>query len=127
MKCPLKDDPELARDVERANDFLYEGDPHGLKCPISSHLRRSNPRDSLAVGDPEAMRLADNHLLICRGRPYEEPPSSPGAEPEQGMLFIALNASLSRQFKFVHTRGGGYFFLPGLRALRFLATFQPAA
>lgn len=182
MKCPLRDDPALARDVERANDFRYSADPHGLRCPISSHVRRSNPRDSLAEGDPEAMRLADHHLLIRRGRPYEEPPSSSRAEPEQGMLFIALNANLSRQFeliqqtwlnnpkfgglrnsndpllggssqgtgdeqglgdevdiparpfryrvqglaRFVHTRGGGYFFLPGLRALRFLATFQPA-
>jgi Dyp-type peroxidase family len=181
VSCPLKDDPALAKDVEKANDFLYAQDAHGLKCPVSSHIRRSNPRDSLALGDPEALKLADHHLIIRRGRPYAEPPRSPGAEPEQGMLFIALNANLSRQFefiqqtwinnpkfnglrnsndpllggsrqgegdeeglgdevdiparpfryrakglaRFVHTRGGGYFFLPGLRALRFLATFKP--
>lgn len=172
--CPVKDDRKLARDMERNNDFLYADDPHGLRCPISSHIRRSNPRDALIPGDPKkSLRVSDRHQIIRRGRPYRD------ADGELGTLFIALNANLRRQFefiqqswmnnpkfgglydskdplvgdnhdparegsrpeshavtipaepvrqritglpRFVHMRGGGYFFLPGIQALRFLAS-----
>ena len=44
---PEHDDPALAADPERRNAFLYyEADPKGLKCPLGSHIRRMNPRDS---------------------------------------------------------------------------------
>ncbi|MCL1587110.1 MAG: peroxidase, partial [Actinomycetia bacterium] len=45
VKAPDRDRPELARD----NDFGYHAeDPDGLGCPVGSHIRRSNPRDSLS-------------------------------------------------------------------------------
>ena len=46
MLAPQKDDPELAVDSSRNNDFQYfESDPKGLICPLGSHIRRVNPRD----------------------------------------------------------------------------------
>ena len=47
--CPLdlspdKDDPAIAADPQRRNNFTYAGDDQGLRCPLGSHLRRSNPR-----------------------------------------------------------------------------------
>ena len=47
--CPLdlspdKDDPAIAADPQRRNNFTYEGDEQGLRCPLGAHLRRSNPR-----------------------------------------------------------------------------------
>ena len=49
--CPLdlspdKDDPAIAADPKRRNDFTYEGDDDGKRCPLGSHLRRSNPRET---------------------------------------------------------------------------------
>ena len=41
---PDKDDLAIAADPQRRNNFTYAGDDQGLRCPLGSHLRRSNPR-----------------------------------------------------------------------------------
>jgi len=163
--APDKDDPVLGGDLQRTNDFLYkDADPHGYRCPIGSHIRRMNPRDTA-----ENM---SRRKMIRRGGTYG-PPLPEGA-PEDGVergiaAFIGC-ASLIRQFEFAMNvwvndptfkdlgnerdpivgtqdgtfdmtipnrpirkrikglpsfttiRGGAYFFLPGIRALRFLAS-----
>jgi len=167
--APDADDPSLAE----ANDFGYhEDDPRGERCPIGSHIRRSNPRDSLdpSPGSARSFEVNRRHRIVRRGREYG--PSLPleralteDDSAERGLHFICLNANIARQFEFVnHTwlnnpkfgelyddadplfapgcftiptngvrervtdvprfvsvRGGAYFFLPGLAALRFLA------
>jgi len=46
--APDKDDPELGADPMRNNDYNYkEMDPFGYACPLGSHARRLNPRDTL--------------------------------------------------------------------------------
>jgi len=40
---PDKDDPAIAADPQRRNNFSNAGDEQGLRCPIGA-LRRSNPR-----------------------------------------------------------------------------------
>ena len=185
------------------NAFTYRSDPHGQRCPLGAHVRRSNPRNAdLPPGAPGIVSWAKRtlgfdaealdqdlvastrfHRLLRRGREY-----GAGISPEQalvdrsgtfdtGIHFICLGANIARQFEFVQnawamgvhfdglpnesdpllgTRapaadgtptdgfsmprgdgaderitglpqfvtvlGGGYFFLPGIRALRFLAT-----
>jgi len=174
---PDRDDPELAE----ANDFGYqETDRDGTRCPIGSHVRRANPRDSLdpRPGTDRSLAINRRHRILRRGREYgqlltpgEALTAGAGEERERGLHFICLNANIARQFEFVqHTwannpkfaglyddsdpltapsqpfggtftvqangmrrrltdvprfisvRGGAYFFLPGLRALRFLAS-----
>jgi Dyp-type peroxidase family len=185
VKSPEADNPQMMDD----DDFLYygSGDPHGLKCPLGSHVRRSNPRDSLdpTPGSAESIDVGKRHRLIRRGRAYG-PPIAQSMESgdilaagddgqERGLHFICFNTHIGRQFefiqhtwvnspkfdglyadddplvgdrgaggkgeggtfvvqatpvrkrvvalpRFVHTRGGAYFFMPGLRAARFLAS-----
>jgi len=113
-----------------------------------------------------------HHRILRRGRPYGScllhPETDPDDGADRGLLFLALNASLRRQFEFVQQtwitnpgfgglytdrdtllgsepsatvtlpgspvrtrlcglprfvtmRGGGYFFLPGIPALHYLA------
>ena len=165
-----QDDPTLADE----NAFGYHGtDPRGLACPLGSHVRRVNPRDSLEPGPGSEQSLAINrrHRLLRRGRSY----GSATGGGECGLYFMCLNTNLARQFEFVqhswvnnptfnglydepdpvvgarrtkgayfttparpvrrryadlpqfvHVRGGAYFFLPGIRALRYLADDQPS-
>jgi Dyp-type peroxidase family len=163
-----------AKAADSKNDFLYYNeDRSGLMCPIGAHIRRANPRDSLAPDPDTALRLSKMHRIIRRGRPYGEKWQPDAAKPdgenaERGMLFIALNADIAGQFEiiqhswlnnphfnglytgtdpishfsedgsitiqnrpvnlqicrpepFVRVRGGAYFFLPGIRALRDIA------
>ena len=188
VKSPDADNPQLMDD----DAFLFHGsdDPHGLKCPIGSHVRRSNPRDSLdpTPGSQESIEVGKRHRLIRRGRAYGAPiaPSmasgdvlAAGADArDRGLHFICFNTHIGRQFefiqhtwingpkfdglyadddplmgargaggtgdggtfivqaapvrtrvvglpRFVHVRGGAYFFMPGIRAVRFLATLPP--
>jgi Dyp-type peroxidase family len=151
--------------AEPDNDFAYAGDPDGYRCPLGSHVRRANPRDSLGFRG----RLASRHRIIRRGMPYGPPPADPLVEDglERGLMFVCYQASIQRQFEviqgrwlsdgdafglghdrdfllgggdpggkmviqgrpprilsprrsFVVNRGGGYFFAPGIEALRAL-------
>ncbi len=156
-----------------ANDFLYyHEDRFGLECPIGSHIRRANPRDTKGPDPDTALRLSKMHRVIRRGRMYGErfDPSKPGSDKgKRGVLFMALNADIAGQFEmiqnswlnnrhfgdlyvgtdpighssldggtiviqrqpanlvlerpkpFVRVRGGAYFFLPGIAAVRTLA------
>jgi Dyp-type peroxidase family len=166
-RCPMHDDPELGRDPQRRNDFLYQADdPLGLKTPPGSHIRRANPRDAAVAGMPRI------HRMIRRGTVYGPPLADGSLEDDgqdRGFMFAFVGAHLGRQFEFVQsewmnsgaffggggardpmvgsadgtgdftvprrpvrkrlvglprfvvTRGGEYAFVPGLRALRWLA------
>lgn len=89
------------------NDFRYRDDPSGLKCPRSAHIRRANPRDSLdGLADIDVRR----HRILRRGIPYG--PQLPidhynDDGLERGLMFVAINASISRQFEFVQKQWVG--------------------
>jgi deferrochelatase/peroxidase EfeB len=59
---PDRDDADLACDIARTNNFNYEDDPRGFKCPRGAHIRRANPRD--------AAHNSKRHRLMRRGLPY---------------------------------------------------------
>jgi Dyp-type peroxidase family len=182
VKVPDGDDPTLATD----NDFAYAAnDLYGFRCPIGSHIRRGNPRDSLepGPGTQQSINVGKHHRLIRRGREYGPPvdrqtlfsdDAAHGDDVERGLQFICLCSDIARQFEFVqHTwlmstkfsglyddsdpllgappaasgtftvpaqplrhrysglsrfvsvRGGAYFFLPGIRATKYLAALRP--
>lgn len=167
---PQKDDPALMNE----NDFAYlDKDPRGLACPIGSHIRRSNPRDSLGPNSKTALDSANRHRIIRRGRSYGDRLKDPFVDDgaKRGLHFICLNSDIERQFEFVQqtwinnpvfggldgevdplvgnlpkgdctftvqgsplrerihglrrfvtVKGGAYFFLPGIAALKYLAS-----
>jgi Dyp-type peroxidase family len=87
------------RDPE-ANDFLYRDERAStIAVAPSAHIRRANPRDSIAA----ANAIVRRHVLFRRGIPYLDPPATSGAEREAGLLFLAICADLRRQFEFVQT------------------------
>jgi deferrochelatase/peroxidase EfeB len=184
------------------NNFTFESDPSGHRCPIGAHIRRTNPRTTdLPSGRTglisrliRTLGLNSNsreqdlaastrfHRVLRRGREYgvqvsPEEALRLQAPVETGLHFMCLNANIQRQFEFVQnawimsthfnglhnesdpllgnrtpgpgglrcdyfslpaadgpTRrlenlpqfvtvaGGAYFFLPGIRALRWLAS-----
>ncbi|HZE75684.1 MAG TPA: hypothetical protein VE091_10280 [Gemmatimonadales bacterium] len=97
-------------------DFRYSDDPEGLRCPLSAHIRRANPRDAMEFGggalDPAlAAQLTARRRIIRRGRPYGAwtPEGEPGDDQaEHGVIFMALNASLEHQFEFIQQRWMNY-------------------
>ena len=103
---PLVGNPEkLSRsepDAQPGNDFTYgTDDPRGLSCPLGSHIRRTNPRDSQEPGDIDEQRITNRHRLLRRGRAYCYRPEDGDGEEKTGLLFMALCGDLERQFEFV--------------------------
>jgi deferrochelatase/peroxidase EfeB len=188
-------------DIAR-NQFTYDEDKDGLRCPFGAHVRRANPRTGDMPGGRQGLvtrlirllgfghqDLSEDliatsrfHRILRRGREFGDRldrqaalrPDAP--DPRSGLYFVCLNANIARQFEFVQNawlisskfggmsgeadpllgnrepmpagqrtdgfsmpqpsgvtrrieglpgfitvRGGAYFFLPGLRALRYLA------
>ena len=94
--APEKDDPELADDPQRNNNFNFaKMDPQGYAVPLGSHIRRMNPRDT-------AVNI-QRRKVIRRGATYG-PPLPEGAPEDgvdRGIAAFVICASLVRQFEFV--------------------------
>ena len=103
---PDKMNPDLAADHNRNNNFTYGDDPEGLKCPIGAHVRRANPRDELLYHG----KLPSRRRILRRGMPYGNytPEGQPVDEQERGIIFMAINANISRQFEFVQQQWINY-------------------
>ena len=92
-------------------DFTYNDDIDGAKCPLSSHLRRINPRGSLEFGKKGAFTtpgaLVDRRRILRRGLPYGKSKAD-SDNGEHGIIFMALNAAIERQFEFVQQQWVNY-------------------
>jgi Dyp-type peroxidase family len=105
---PLMLSPDAPRSVPgylkdpRINDFTYRDDPDGVRCPLGSHIRRANPRDSLGFGE----RMSRRHRMIRRGMPYGHRyrAGRPGADAERGLAFVCFVANIRRQFEFIQSQ-----------------------
>lgn len=77
------------------NDFTYDADPHGSKCPLASHIRRTNPRD-FTHGRPTPR-------LMRRGMSYGPAVAPNGAadSAERGLMFMCYQSSVAEQFETV--------------------------
>jgi deferrochelatase/peroxidase EfeB len=90
-----------------ANNFGFvEKDMHGLGCPLGSHIRRANPRDSLPSRDGPRNNLIDavqSHRILRRGRKFGLPIADLRIDDGQdrGLLFMCLNTDLERHFEFI--------------------------
>jgi Dyp-type peroxidase family len=84
------------------NEFLYgSADPQGQHCPFGAHIRRGNPRDSLIPASAVELAVTNRHRILRRGRPYW---NGDGSNTDaKGLLFVALNADIERQFEFIQS------------------------
>lgn len=107
VRAPDEED-DAAAAPELANAFSYlEEDPHGLCCPITSHVRRANPRDARGGSAEESLRVSNRHRIVRRGRAYGPPLARPDALAgrddgvPRGLYFMSLQASIARGFEFI--------------------------
>jgi deferrochelatase/peroxidase EfeB len=85
---------------------FIDRDPRGLGCPLGAHIRRANPRDGLArdaESGPALLRASNNHRILRRGRKFGPPATDPRLKDDavRGLLFMALNTDIERQFEFI--------------------------
>ncbi len=109
---------EAAAEKNPKNDFNYDADNKGARCPFHAHIRKTNPRGSGGFG--ELLDAEQMHIMARRGITYEDKPRvHPDDLPEAsnlaefnslvapllpegdvGLLFMAYNSKLDDQFVF---------------------------
>ena len=89
-------------------NFVFRCDPAGAACPVTAHLRRVNTRDMLDPyfdsTNPKLWMgsvLNNRRRILRRGLPYGEVGAGASDAGEHGIIFMAVCASLFRQFEFV--------------------------
>jgi Dyp-type peroxidase family len=97
---------------EQFSAFDYKDDLEGSRCPVGAHVRRANPRSALQYGQEDAFEtpgaLSNRRRLIRRGLPYGDSSVDRRDEGEHGIVFMAINASIRRQFEFVQQQWMNY-------------------
>jgi Dyp-type peroxidase family len=111
---PDQPDAAIAQDPNRSTSFTYGNDAAGTRCPLGAHIRRVHPRDAFGFQG----RLVNRRRITRRGLPYGpfalEVDASAAHDPaeldatDRGVIFMALNASISRQFEFVQQQWVAY-------------------
>jgi Dyp-type peroxidase family len=104
---PDSEDQSITQDPARSTNFTFAADPEGTRCPMGAHVRRVNPRDSFGFDG----KLINRRRITRRGLPYGTwtPEDQPVSDSdERGVIFIALNANISRQFEFVQQQWINY-------------------
>ena len=85
--------------------FNYNDDIAGSRCPLGAHVRRANPRGALQFGVKDAFEtpgaLTNRRRLLRRGLPYGKSDENSGDDGNHGIIFMAICASIERQFEFV--------------------------
>jgi Dyp-type peroxidase family len=97
---PDAPNPAIVNDENRNTNFTYGNDPEGARCPLGAHIRRVHPRDAFGFNGG----LVNRRRIMRRGLTYGDyvPEDQPVSDSdERGIIFIALSASLYRQFEFI--------------------------
>jgi Dyp-type peroxidase family len=86
------------------NNFGYNADPAGVRCPLHAHIRKTNPRGDSARFNLDTEANERKHIMARRGITYGTRNSivDPTDEPTKdvGLLFMAYQSSIVNQFEF---------------------------
>lgn len=93
--------------LEVSNDFNYDSDDDGFRCPIHAHIRKVNPRGQTPLTSLESER---KRRIARRGIPYGDPrpgvadpqgPESGNQDAPRGLLFACFQRNIEKQFQFI--------------------------
>ncbi len=94
--------------LTQPNNFTYDQDVDGVRCPFQAHVRKANPRGDkqrqfdVPVTEERSRRIA--RRAISFGPPVLDPP--PGEEV--GLLFLCAQSSIIDQFEFIQLAWANY-------------------
>ncbi|KAH6884653.1 peroxidase TAP [Coprinopsis sp. MPI-PUGE-AT-0042] len=106
---PFEDDPNLACDPQRNNDFQYAGEFNSqFKCPFAAHTRKSNPRDDLVKAPVDPKPVA-RRRIIRRGIQFgkevtDEEKASHTTKKGRGLLFVCYQSSIASGFQLIQKK-----------------------
>jgi Dyp-type peroxidase family len=96
-----------------ANNFNYDDDPNGSKCPFHAHIRKMNPRGETAApgsgstpADIAQKKAAQDEeklrRLTRRGIPFGDPEEALKEDGKPvGLLFMCFVRNIAQQYEFI--------------------------
>ncbi|GLB42843.1 putative peroxidase [Lyophyllum shimeji] len=102
---PFNDDPELADDPQRVNNFRFQAEATFAKmCPFASHIRKTLPRADLE--DPPLNISIQKNRIARRGVQFgpeltKEEKQSGKTAHGRGLLFACYSTSIKNGFAFL--------------------------
>lgn len=107
-------DQQLGADT---NNFNYQQDTTGSKCPFHAHIRKTNPRGDTGhlIATEIPLNEEKMHRIARRGISYGEPDRNQAGETGSGLLFLCFQSNITNQFAFMQRRWAntGGFVEPG--------------
>lgn len=113
---PIVLQPQDGLDSPVPNNFTYDDDSKGSKCPFHAHIRKMNPRGDIPnfFGTTEEVKrqLREeelSHRIVRRGIPFGKQVVDPSDESNLdrlpisgvGLLFMCFQSNIARQFGFM--------------------------
>ncbi|MEO1372982.1 MAG: Dyp-type peroxidase [Cyanobacteria bacterium J06635_10] len=91
------------------NNFNYDADIKGMKCPFQAHTRKTNPRGDTArvessQNDDVDFAIEKNHRIARRAISYGEKDIEKTKCTGSGLLFLCFQANIDNQFNFIQQR-----------------------
>jgi Dyp-type peroxidase family len=94
--------------LKAISDFAYRDDLQGIKCPMTSHMRRVHPRDGMGPTGTGGSVLTNRRRVLRRGLPYGNSSNATNDDGEHGVIMLVVCSSLFRQFEFVQQQWINY-------------------
>jgi Dyp-type peroxidase family len=101
---------------DQPNNFSFDGDVDGVRCPFQAHVRKTNPRGDKQrqFGVPPTQERTQR--IARRGISYGKVTLDPQqADGKVGLLFLCAQSSIADQFEFIQAAWANYqdFLTPG--------------
>ena len=96
-------DQQLGADT---NNFNYQADTTGSKCPFHAHIRKTNPRGDTGhlIATPIPLEEEKMHRIARRAISYGEQNPNDAKEEGSGLLFLCFQSNITNQFAFMQRR-----------------------
>lgn len=91
-----------------SNNFNYDLDEKGTKCPFHAHIRKTNPRGDTgqvesSPGFSESLKMEKDNRIARRAISYGEKNTKEEPTQGSGMLFMCFQADINKQFNFMQS------------------------
>lgn len=89
------------------NNFTFEHDPSGGRCPMHAHIRKANPRGASPGGATFDKGVQMARRGITYGNRLQDPVTKEFIDKPNdgvGLLFMSYQASIDQQFRFMQTQ-----------------------
>ncbi|MFJ3307438.1 Dyp-type peroxidase [Streptomyces sp. NPDC086549] len=86
------------------NNFTFDADPDGVRCPFQAHIRKTNPRGDKQRQFGQPLTQERTQRIARRAISYGKVTLNADKGDEVGLLFLCAQSSIPDQFEFIQNQ-----------------------